>query len=75
MASSGKIRMAPWTDDEVESLVGFQNDGRYHEFTDDDGVALVPTKAGWVHPKQPDVVVQNWAHCWMLDWAWKTALS
>lgn len=67
-----KISLAPWSNDQVLSLNGYQECSRYHPFTYGDGdekVDLIATNAGWVaYPAGP--VVQAWAHRWMADWSW-----
>lgn len=66
---------APWTDDEVASLNGYQAHGMFHPFTHctEDGIVvdLIATNLGWVTEigKAP---VQVWAHQFMVDWSWKT---
>lgn len=70
---------APWTDDEVAALNGYQVVGVMHPFTcGRDGHAatpenptggspdLVATNAGWVCPDPACEYTQNWAHEFML---------
>jgi hypothetical protein len=67
------MRDAPWTKDEVISLMDFQEAGHFHEFTcvrRDDGNhagsgALVPTVRGWIC--QFCDYTQDWAHDFMLN--------
>jgi len=67
---------APWTEDQVASLNGWQACGLVHPFTYGDGedqVDLVATKDGWVAaPSGP--VVQSWAHAFMADWSWRSSV-
>jgi len=63
---------APWTKDEVLSLMDFQA-GYFHEFTcpsrsdanHGGNGALVPTVRGWICPFCD--YTQSWAHDFMLD--------
>lgn len=64
---------APWTNDEVASLNGYQQAGYMHPFTYGDGdeqVDLIATNEGWV-AKKGGTVVQTWAHKFMTNWSWK----
>lgn len=65
--------MPIWTEDQVESLKGYQECGFLHPFTwhNAEGVAedLIPTVDGWVDSSGQ--VVQTWAHSEMLDWSWQ----
>jgi len=64
---------APWTNDQVASLNGYQKAGYVHPFTYGDGeekVDLIATTDGWV-AKKDGPVVQTWAHKFMADWSWK----
>jgi len=66
------LSLAPWTDDQVLSLNGYQECCRYHPFTygeGEDKVALIATNDGWVAYNEGPVV-QVWAHRWMADWSW-----
>jgi hypothetical protein len=68
---------APWTDDQVASLNGYQAEDRYHPFTGERGpnneeTILIATKDGWVE-KEGGPVVQTWAHGFMADWSWRTS--
>lgn len=70
----------PFTDDEVESLNGYQKARVFHPFTcgnrGDEKHArinspedvLVATSDGWVCPYCD--YRQDWAHAWMADWSW-----
>jgi len=61
---------APWTDDQVASLVAFQRDARWHEFTCGRcGATLNPRSDGW-HCWRDDYR-QDWAHEFMTDWSWR----
>lgn len=61
---------APWTDDQLESLYGFQRDGRWHEFTCPRcGSTLIPRTNGWICWR--DDYTQDWAHEFMTNWRWK----
>src|SRR5208337_5185620 len=61
---------APWSDDQVASLNGYQECDFVHPFTGEQGASLRATAAGWVeHEGGP--VVQKWAHGFMADWTWK----
>jgi hypothetical protein len=66
---------APWTDDEVASLNGYQACGFAHPFTGRRGpngeeTILIATRDGWVE-REGGPVVQTWAHSFMVDWSWK----
>ncbi len=66
---------APWTDQEVTSLNDFQDSGVWHPFTgpDHEGkgrIQLIATQNGWVE-KEGGEIVQNWAHIWMTNDAWR----
>lgn len=64
---------APWTEDQIASLNGYQSSGVMHPFTgvDQHGnkVDLIATEAGWIADSSRDVV-QEWAHKFMADWSW-----
>lgn len=65
---------APFTEEQVERLNKYQNEGRFHPFTccshdgckrgerEDEGI-LIATKDGWVCPCGK--YKQNWAHDFM----------
>lgn len=62
-----------FTDDQVASLNGYQAAGVMHPFTcgtDKCRADLVATNEGWVCPNGCGYT-QNWAHDFMLNWAWK----
>lgn len=61
---------APWTDDQVASLNGYQNAGYVHPFTIGNGHNLIATPAGWVEV-EGGPVVQTWAHEFMTNWSWQ----
>lgn len=66
---------APWTDDQVASLNGYQTCGHMHPFTGTRGpngeeTVLIATKEGWIE-KEGGPVVQRWAHPFMADWTWR----
>lgn len=61
---------APWTQEEVESLNGYQACGFFHEFTGDNGEILIATSSGWV-TQEGGPVVQEWAYTFMTDGSWK----
>lgn len=66
---------APWTDDEVASLNGYQQCPLVHPFTGERGpngeeTILIATAEGWVE-REGGPVVQTWAHTFMANWAWK----
>lgn len=68
---------APWTDDQVASLNGYQQAGFVHPFTGGRGpggeeTVLIATKDGWVE-REGGPVVQTWAHPFMADWSWQDA--
>ena len=68
---------APWTDDQVASLNGWQKCGWVHPFTGTRGphgeeTVLIATRDGWIE-KEGGPVVQTWAHDFMVNWAWKQA--
>lgn len=66
----------PWTQDQVESLNGYQERGMMHPFTcgSDEcraatgGAPLLATPSGWVC--RHCTYRQYWAHPWMADWSW-----
>jgi hypothetical protein len=61
---------APWDDDQVASLNGFQSAGWVHPFTCTKGShTLVATPKGWICPH--DTYTQDWAHDFMADWSWR----
>ncbi len=66
---------APWTEDQVASLNGYQGCDFAHPFTGERGpngeeTKLIATPAGWIeHEGGP--VMQKWAHTFMANWAWK----
>jgi hypothetical protein len=67
--------VAPWTDDQVASLNGWQTCGYVHPFTGEPGPDgqrpdLIATPDGWVE-FDGGPVVQTWAHGFMADWSWK----
>jgi len=66
---------APWTDDQVASLNGYQACDFVHPFTGKRGpngeeTVLIATKTGWIE-KEGGPIVQEWAHEFMADWGWK----
>lgn len=65
---------APWTDDQVASLNGYQSSGMFHPFTGrerpDGRRSLVAKTSGWEEPDEPGVVVQDWAWDFMTGWGW-----
>lgn len=68
---------APWTDDQVASLNGYQKCRYVHPFTgdrpDDGGERpdLIATREGWVE-YEGGPIYQRWAHDFMANWAWKS---
>lgn len=70
---------APWTDDQVASLNGFQTCGYTHPFTgsvgrDGERYVLIATQEGWIEV-EGGPVVQRWAHPFMADWSWKSDIG
>lgn len=67
-----EIREAPFTEEEVESLNGYQESGYGHPFTcgNNSDHILVATREGWVCPECD--YTQRWAHKFMTDNSWKT---
>lgn len=64
---------APWNDEQVASLNGYQRAGYVHPFTYGEGeekVDLVATRDGWI-ARDGGPVVQTWAHAFMADWSWR----
>ena len=73
MTQPGKIDcvFAPFTQDQMDSLNGFQNSGYHHPFTCSCGKSdLVAVIGGWHCPKCNEIV-QDWAFPFMTDWTWK----
>lgn len=71
---------APFTDEQVESLNGYQMSGAFHPFTctwcrdhrdvgSNDDCLLVATRSGWICPTCTHH--QTWAWVWMGDNEWK----
>ena len=70
---------APWTNDQVASLNGWQACGAVHPFTgsygpDGERYVLIATNEGWLEV-EGGPVVQTWAHSFMADWSWRHALG
>lgn len=64
------LARAPWTDEQVASLVEFQRSGWFHEFTCGVcGSTLQPRADGW-HCWR-DAYRQDWAHEFMTNWDWQ----
>lgn len=67
---------APWTEDQVASLNGFQQAGFVHPFTGEtpegggERPTLIATSDGWVE-YEGGPICQTWAHDWMGDWGWR----
>lgn len=66
---------APWTDEQVESLNGYQVSGVMHPFTgtrkpNGDETILIATKDGWIE-REGGPVMQTWAHTFMADGSWR----
>jgi hypothetical protein len=61
---------APWSWEQVQSLLGYQECGYVHPYTSENGADLIPTVDGWVEVEDGPVV-QNWAHDFTLDWKWR----
>lgn len=61
---------APWTEDEVHSLNGWQLDGKAHPYTCRCSKSLIATKEGWRCLDCPDYR-QDWALKWLTNWEWK----
>lgn len=68
--------MAPWTDDQVASLNGYQAAWVFHPYTCGTdgcprraaGEVLTATRAGW---ECPCGYRQAWAQLQMADWSWQ----
>jgi hypothetical protein len=64
---------APWTDEQVTALNGFQHHGRMHPFTcgavhsSGRSPILVATPAEWICPDPSCDYAQDWAHAFMAD--------
>lgn len=56
---------APWTDEQVECLERWQDDGKNHPFTCVCGESLIPYKDGWLCDSCGHK--QNWCHNFMLS--------
>jgi len=71
--------VAPWTSDQVASLNGYQESGKFHPFTcgnpdcpriRDRPSVLIARVPGWVCPMNCGYQ-QDWAHDWMANGSWK----
>lgn len=65
---------APWTDDQVRLLNGYQQCGIFHPFTGSHGVALIATRDGWVETLGGEIC-QDWAHDFMVDGSWQESVD
>ena len=67
---------APWSDDQVASLNGYQACQRHHPFTCacKDGAPLRATSRGWVCDAC-NYGQQDWAHDFMADWSWQAGAN
>lgn len=65
-APKKELCFCPWTDEQVDNLIIYQNCGYVHPFTcgNCDNI-LVPQKSGWYCPTCP--YTQSWAHWFMVD--------
>ncbi len=64
---------APFTPEQVRSLNGFQQSGRYHPFTCTCGEHLMATEQGWIC-RDCDYT-QNWAHEFMANNEWRNDIG
>lgn len=64
------VKHAPWTEEEVASLNAYQASGHFHEYTGENGKALIATKNGWV-AVEGGPVVQTSAHEWITNGKWR----
>lgn len=67
--------MPHWNADQVASLNAFQTCGHYHPFTCTCREPLVAREDGWHCPQDcqgENVVVQQWAHAFMMNWSWQS---
>jgi hypothetical protein len=66
--------VAPFTEDQVNSLNDYQTIGPYHPFTCGNDnchhITLIATRDGWECPNCHKWR-QNWCHPFMADWSWK----
>jgi hypothetical protein len=69
---------APWTEEQVESLKGFQACEFFHPFTCNDAwcrAVLTPTTDGWVCFAPACAMYgrmqQNWCHEYMTNFLWE----
>lgn len=61
---------SPWTEDQVNSLNGFQNAGIFHPYTCGKCRRdLIATKDGWIC--ECGEYTQDWALTFMSNWEWK----
>ncbi|WP_405558927.1 hypothetical protein OHV08_33875 [Streptomyces canus] len=70
---TGRTIYAPWTDEQVTALNGFQHHGRMYPFTcgavhsSGRSPILVATPAEWICPDPSCDYTQDWAHAFMAD--------
>ena len=63
---------APFTEEQINSLNGFQKEAKWHPFTcgtDKCGADLIAVKEGWICPRCD--YTQDWAHDSMADDSWR----
>lgn len=63
---------APWTDEEVESIKGFQEAGSFHPFTcpEHTDFELIPYTEALLCPLTNCMYKQTWVHSFMADGSW-----
>jgi hypothetical protein len=68
-------RNAPWTDEEVANLAGYQGADVFHPMACECGAVLVPHRKGWACEACGEKKKSAWAFEWQLDGTWRTMLA
>lgn len=77
MSTSMAKVTAPFTEEQVKSLNGYQQCEKLHPFTCPQGHSLIAVAAGWACPACLGVGTafrQTWAWRFMADFSWKERL-